>query len=216
MTMMRLHYSDTLAPRKTCAAARHLGLPIAFRFVDLERGAHKAPEYLAINPNGKVPALEDGALRLWESNAIICHLAMRAGSNLWPRDAAGQVEALRWMSWEADALNRHGGALYFEHIIKPRFALGPPEEAVLAAETRHFRAAASVVEAHLDGRRFLLGDALSVADFAVAAVLPYAGAAQIPLADFPRMARWHDRLMALPAWADPYPKQMTEAPAHVH
>jgi glutathione S-transferase len=202
---MRLHYADTLAPRKACAAARHLGLPMEYRHVDLGRGEHKAPAYLAINPNGKVPALEDGALRLWESNAIICHLAMRARSALWPAEQAQQVEVLRWMSWEADALNRHGGALYFEHVIRPRFGLGPPDEAALERATQGFREAAAVVEAHLDGRRFLLGDALTVADFAVAAVLPYAGQAAIPLADFPRMARWHDRLMDLPAWADPYP-----------
>src|SRR6187200_1860500 len=52
-----------------------------------DKGEHKAPTFLTINPNGKVPALEDGEMRLWESAAIMAYLADKAGSDLWPKDA---------------------------------------------------------------------------------------------------------------------------------
>ena len=79
---MKIFYAETINPRKVCAVARYLDLPVDFVPVDLSKGEHRTPEYLAINPNGKVPALEDGDIRLWEANAIMCHLARAAKSDL--------------------------------------------------------------------------------------------------------------------------------------
>lgn len=203
--MMRLHYAETLSPRLACAVARHLTLPVEYLPVDLAGGEHKAPGFLALNPNGVVPVLEDGGRVIWETTAIICHLAIRAGSRLWPCNPERQVEVIRWFSWAADHLTRAGGALYFEHVIKPQFGgLAPEPEAVKAA-TREFRRHAAVLEKHLDDRAWLLGEEPTLADFHVAAALPYADAARIPLGDFPRIARWHDCLDALPAWREPFP-----------
>jgi len=67
-----------------------------------------------------------------------------------------------------------------------------------------FAESAAVLEAHLTKRKFLLGDALTVADFAVGAALPYARGAQIPLETFPAIVGWHERLNELPGWRDPF------------
>src|SRR5262245_43523400 len=99
---MKLYFSETLNPRKVCAVARYLNSPVEFVRLDIGKGEHKTPSYLAINPNGKVPALEDGETKLWEANAIMCHLARKANSDLWPRDEAQQVEVLRWLSWNSE------------------------------------------------------------------------------------------------------------------
>lgn len=208
---MKLYYFDVLNPRKACAVARYLNSPVAFVRVDLGKGAHKTPDYLAINPNGKVPALQDGELKLWEANAIMCHLARKAKSDLWPRDEDGQIEITRWFSWGADHFNRHAGALYFEYIIKPRFDLGAPDDAAVEEAQGYVRACAAVLDGHLKGRKFLLGETLTVADFATAIALPYAAQARIPLTDFPNIMRWHDRLNDLPAWREPFSE--TEAVA---
>ena len=61
---MKIFYAETINPRKVCAVARYLDLPVDFVPVDLSKGEHRTPEYLAINPNSKVPALEDGNVRL--------------------------------------------------------------------------------------------------------------------------------------------------------
>jgi len=206
--MIKLYYSDVLAPRKACAVARYLQAPLEFVYLDLGRGEHKRPEYLALNPNGKVPTLVDGTSSLWEANAIMCELARRAGSDLWPADHR-QVEVMRWLSWDLQHFNRCAGLLFFEGVIKPRFGMGPPDAEAVSRARDQFRTLATVLDAHLEQRDWLVGNRLSVADFAVASTLPYAEPARIPLHEFAAVRRWHDRLWELEAWREPFPRQTT-------
>lgn len=201
---MKLYYSDVLSPRKACAVARYLQSPVEFVFLDLGKGEHRQPDYLAINPNGKVPTLTDGDRTLWEANAIMCELAERAGSDLWPHDAR-QIDIVRWFSWELQHFSRHAGILYFEHIVKARFGLGEPDPAMVEKALGEFRRFAATLDDHLRGRHWLLGDTLTVADFAVAVTLPDAERARIPLDEFPAVRRWHDRLNEMEAWREPFP-----------
>jgi len=207
---MKLFYEQTINPRKACVVARYLNSPVDYVHIDLSKGENRTPEYLAINPNGKVPSLEDGDLKLWEANAIMCHLARTAKSDLWP-DGAKQVEVMRWLSWNADHFTRHAGSLYFQHIIKPAIGIGAPDEAAVKEATGFVRRFAAVLNDHLRGRKYLLGDALTIADFATAITLPYAAKAKIPVEEFPEIMRWHARLNELPAWREPFPKQQTQA-----
>jgi glutathione S-transferase len=210
---MRLYYAETLNPRKACAVARHLGSPVEWVRVDLGKGEQRTPGFLAINPNGKVPALVDGDTRLWEANAIMCHLSLKAGADLWPRDERRQIEVVRWLSWDASHFTRHAGTLYFHNVIKPLLGLGDPDPAATGEATGYFRQFAAVLDAHLGGRTYLVGDALSVADFAVAVSLPYAERARLPLDEFPEVRRWHARLCELPAWREPFPAAAASAAA---
>ena len=207
---MRLHYSETLMPRKACAVARYLGSPVEFVFVDLAKGGQSTPAFTALNPNRKVPVLEYDGGTLWESNAIMCRLARLAGSGLWP-DGDRQDEVMRWLCWDLQHFTRYGGELYFQHLIKPALGIGDPDPTAIEEATGYFRKYAAVLDDHLKGRDTLVGDGLTVADFAVAVALPYAQAAGMPLAEFPEVARWHARLNELPAWREPFPR--TEAAA---
>lgn len=201
---MQLYWSDVLSPRKACAVAKYLQSPVDYVYVDLARGEHKTPEYLALNPNGKVPTLVDGGRSLWEADAIMCHLAARSDSNLWPQDG-GQIEVIRWFSWNLQHFNPHGGALYFEYIIKPRFGLGDVDPAAVKRATEEWRRSARILDSHLHDRHWLVGESITVADFAVAVTLPYADEAHIPLDEFPAVRRWRDRLNELDAWREPFP-----------
>ncbi|MFS2034873.1 glutathione S-transferase family protein [Polaromonas sp. CT11-55] len=209
---MKLYYSDTLNPRKACAVARHLKLPVEFIHVALEKGEHRTPQFCAMNPNAKVPVLVDGELVLWESNAIMCHLAEKAGSDLWPRDER-RIEVLRWLMWDATEFAPAASTFYFEHIIKPRFLRSEADPAEIARVTPDFERYASVLEAHLKGRDYLVGNALTVADFAVGITLPYAGKTGLPLQAFPEIRRWHAQLDELPAWREPFPALQATAAA---
>lgn len=202
---MQLHFAETMMPRKACFVARHLDAPVDFVRVDLGRGEHKAPAFRALNPNGKVPLLVDGDLALWESDAIVAHLALARGSDLWPLDPCGQVEMQRWLSWAAHEFNPQAGTLYFEHVIKPYFSLGEVDARAEGAALARTRKGLALLDAHLAGRDFLLGPRLTAADVSVAITFPYAEKARIPVADYPAVARWNDRLRALPFWDAPFP-----------
>jgi glutathione S-transferase len=200
---VRLYFFETPTSRKACAAARYLGLAVELVRVDLSKDEQRRPAFLAINPNGKVPTLEDGATRLWESDAIMCYLADKAGSDLWPKDAR-QIDVIRWLSWNAAHFSRHAGNLFFQHVVKPHLQGGRPDPAVVEESTGFFLRFAAVLDEHLKGRRHIVGDGLTVADFAVGAFLPHATEAKIPVDRFPEINRWYAGLEALPAWREPF------------
>lgn len=201
---MKLYYFETPNGRKACAVARHLNAPVQYVRIDLAKGEQRAPAFLAVNPNGKVPALEDGATKLWEASAIMVYLARKAGSDLWPSDDR-QVEVIRWLSWSHDHFSRHAGALFFQTVIKPLVGMGDPDPAAVEEATGFLKQFGRVLDDHLAGRRYLLGDTPTVADFEVAAFLPDAPAARAALESFPEIGRWQDRMNGLPAWRQPYP-----------
>jgi glutathione S-transferase len=206
---MKLFYCEVLNPRKACAVARYLDLSVEFVRVDVFRGESRTPELLALNPNGQVPVLQDDARLLCESNAIMCYLSDKAGADLWPHDER-QFEVLRWLFWDAQHFSRHAAQFYFQYIIKP-FVGRETDLAAVEEATGFFRTYAAVLNAHLRGRTFVVDDTLTVADFALAATLPYAHDAKLPLGDFAEIARWHARLNELPAWREPFPHAPSDA-----
>ena len=201
---MKLYYSDVLAPRKTCALAKYLKVPVEFAYLNLQKGEHKKPDYLALNPNGR--------FRPWWMATRSCGSGRdpllsppHAGSDLWPTTIAAEV--ISWFSWNSQHFIQSGGALYFEFVIKSRFKIGPPDTAAVEKATKSFRAQAGVLNNHLKNRKWLVGEKLSVADFSVAVTLPYAAKAEMPLDEFPEVRRWHDQLCTLDGWLDPFPQR---------
>jgi glutathione S-transferase len=202
---MKLYYFESVNPRKVCALAKYLDLPIEYVLLDASKGEHESPAHLARNPNGRVPVLVDGNASVWESAAIMIYLAGKARSDMWPSDASRQADVVRWISWDAYELMPHAGTYYFEHLIKQKFGLGAPDRAALAAHTAPLHASAKVLDAHLADRKFLLGDTLTIADFTVGVTLPWAEAIQLPIEGYRNIRRWHDGLMQLDAWQNPWP-----------
>ena len=200
---MKLYYGEVLNPRKACAAALYLGSAIEFVRVDVLAGGSRTAEFVALNPNGQVPVLEDGARVLTESNAIMCYLSDKAGADFWPHDER-QIEVLRWLFWDTAHFSREASELYFQYVIKPIIGLSPDPDAVEAA-TENFRNLAAILDAQLANRECVVGETWTVADFALAAALPYADQAHIPLSEFPQIERWYGGLSALPAWSAPFP-----------
>jgi glutathione S-transferase len=201
---MKLHYFETINGRKACVAAKHLNAPVEFVRVNLGKNEQAAPAYLALNPNGKVPVLETETGSIWESNAIMAYLARKMGSDLLPTDDR-IAEVIRWLAWSSEHFNRYASRVYFENLVKQHFNIGPADAAMVEEANGYIRKYGAILNEHLKGRRYVVGDALTIADFAVGAALPYATAARIPLDGFAEIARWADRLNELPAWRDPFP-----------
>src|SRR3984885_4948641 len=206
--MMTPYYSDILSARRACAAVRYLNAPVEFVYIDLAKGDHRNPGYLAINPNGKVPTLVKGERITWEADAVICQLSDDMNADLWPHDAR-HTDIVRWFSWNAQHFTRAGGALYFENIVKRRFAIGPPDSVVVDEALGEFRRWAAVLDSHLADRTWLVGDSITDADFSVAMALPYADEARLPLGEFANVRRWHDQLNEIESWRKPFPARPT-------
>lgn len=204
---MKLYWIEAQAPRRVLALLKHLGFAAELVEVDLPGGGLKAPEYTRLNPNMKAPTLVDGDLVLWESAAIMAHLCVKAGSDIWPaHDPAAQVEVLRWLGWGDCHWGPALGPFYFEYVVKPTFGFGAPDPDALTARGEAVQRYARVLDAHLAGRDHVACGRLTIADFHLAAMATYWRAATMPLADFPNVVRWLDGLLQIPAWADPWPR----------
>jgi glutathione S-transferase len=192
---------------KVRALAAHVGLTLDYVFVDLTKGASHAPEYLAINPTGRTPALVDGDFKLWESNAILQYIAAKANSPLYPQDLRARADIMRWQSWQLAHWSKEAcEPLLFQRIVKGLLNMGPPDEAVVAKGLECFNKEARVLDAHLARQPYLAGNDITIADFAVAAPLFYADRAQMPLASYGRVREWFGRVSALPAWRQTAPE----------
>ena len=203
---MELYYFETMNPRKVCVTAKYLDIPLDYHRIEAARGELTSPAHLERNPNGKVPVLVDGDLKLWESVAIMVHLANKANSSLWPsNDPAAQVEQLRWISWDLCQWAPITGQFYFEYLIKPKFFGSEPNSHALEQTAPSLHASAKVLDAHLANREYVAGDSLSIADFCLGVLLPYSQEIHLPLSDYANIQRWHDRLMKLEAWRNPWP-----------
>ena len=125
---MKLYYFESPHPRVACAVAKYTRADVEYVRVDISRGEHRKADYLAIDPNGKVPALVDGDVTLWEVPAVICHIAAKTGSDLWPADERMRLDILRWFNWSTAHFNRHAGMIWFERTLKRPLGLGEPDE----------------------------------------------------------------------------------------
>lgn len=153
----------------------------------------KAPAYLAINPNGTIPALSDDGFNLFESLAINLYLARKSGQML-PADAKGEALVLQWTFWAATECEPLIGAWTYHTMFLPPEQRKPEIAADAAAKLPK---RLKVLDAALAGRDYLLGDAFTIADLNVAAVLFRASA--FGLDPFPHVKAWHARCLARPA-----------------
>jgi glutathione S-transferase len=183
--------------RKVSAVIEMLGVDAKYEFVDLPKGQQAQPEFLAINPNGMVPALVDGKTTVLESNCIIIYLAEKAGSDLWPKEH--QLSILRWMFWEQSHFMYATGMVFFQKLLKPLLGQDPDEDRITEGVAK-FRRHARALDECLRDRKWLVGDAMTLADLAVAAQLTYAEATGVPVDEFPNVQRWYAAIEDLPEW----------------
>jgi glutathione S-transferase len=155
-------------------------------------GARKA-EYLAINPNGRLPAIDDGGFVLWESLAITLYLAKKHG-RLYPATLEGEAKAWQWSLWSVQEVDR-GVNIWSLHAVRL-----PPEDRDpqrLAEALKVLEPPFKVLEGALVDHSYLLGEEFTVADLNVAAVI--SRAIDMDLSATPRLGRWLRRCLERPA-----------------
>ena len=184
------------------ALKNYLALDCEVQPIDLGRGDQLTPQYLALNPNKKMPTLEDDGFVLWEANAILFYMATKhPNSGLWPSDLRCQADVLRWLAWESAHWDAEScGMVAFEKASKGVLGLGAPDPAFIARGEQNFIPFAAVLDDQLKGRTWLIGERLTIADFSIGALVPTAARFGLPLARFSEIGRWYKGLEALPAW----------------
>ncbi len=191
--------------RRVNATIQHLGLEV--EIAEQGFGDLKTPDFLSMNPNGKVPLLVDGDLRLWESRAIMQYIATKKpGNTLWPNDVMRQADISRWQFWEAAHLSRGTTAYAFETLFKKIFMKQEADPAALAQGEKDWHANAPILEAQLASRKFILGNDVTLADFSVGACFSFAEPSGLPMDKYPNIKAWLGRMNELPAWKNTTPK----------
>jgi len=194
----RLHdYLPSGNGYKVRLVLRQLGLPYEIVQLDIKQGATRTPEFLAKNPNGRIPLLEvPGHGYLSESHAIIRYLA--EGSRLLPKDDFDRARMWQWMCFEQYNLEPNIGTARFwiASLHKTEAELGDK----LVEKRRNGHAALAVLEQGLKGREYLVGGQYSLADIALYAYTHVASEGGFPLDAYPAIREWCARVAAQPGY----------------
>jgi glutathione S-transferase len=176
--------------------ADELGLDYENIPVQFADGGTRKPEYLAINPNAKIPAIDDDGLVLFESMAILLHLAKKHDKGLWPKTAADEARTLQWTFWAMTEAEMPIVTALQNRVILPE----ERRDAALAdAAEKQAMPPLRVLDQALATSRYLLGDSFTIADLTVAAVVGAARRARIDLDVLPHLSRWLDACVERPA-----------------
>ncbi len=192
--MIKLYFHPSPNPMKVALLLEEAAMPYEIVPVDTRKGEQFLPEFLAINPNGKTPAITDDGHAVFDSNAILLYLAEKSGKFMGAADDRGQV--LSWLMFIASGIGPYSGqAVHFKH-----FAPEPKTYAVnrytFEAE-RHF----GILEKHLGSREFLVGDHYTIVDIAFwgwGRVVPFV-LGEAAWASMPNLKRLFDAINARPA-----------------
>lgn len=199
--MIDFYYWPTPNGWKVSILLEELGLPYELKLLNIGEGAQLTPEFLAISPNGRMPAIVDhdgpaGPLPVFESGAIMLYLAEKTGRFL-PADPVGRKEALEWLFWQTG----NQGPMTGQHSHFFNYAPEGLRREGYAFE-RYRREAIrclDVLERRLEGRDWLAGEAYSIADMICWPWALITKAMEIPLDDHPRVSDWRAQIKERPA-----------------
>ena len=194
--MLKFYYHPAPNPAKVALLLEETGLPYEVVPIDTRKGEQFAPAYRALNPNSKTPALEDGDVKVFDSNAILLYLAEKTGRFLPANTPVARGELLSWLMFVASGIGPYSGqAVHFKH-----FAPEPkeyPQKRYDYEAQRHW----GILEERLTQNRYMLGDTYTIVDMAVwgwARALPFIfgeGAWETR----PSLKRFVDEISARPA-----------------
>ena len=193
--MIDLYTAATPNGHKVSIALEELGLPYSLRVLDLSANEQKEPWFLAINPNGRIPAIVDhdeGDFAVFESGAILIYLAEKTG-RLMPQDAKGRSRVLQWLMFQMGGVGPMMGQanVFFRYFPEK---LQPAIDRYQGEVRRLFR----VLDGHLARNEYLAGD-YSIADIANWAWVRTHNWSGVAIDDLPNLARWRDQIRARPA-----------------
>jgi GST-like protein len=196
--MLKFYFNGSPNPTKVALFLEESGLPFQPMPIDTRKGDQFKPEFLAVNPNGKVPVIDDNGVVVFDSNAILLYLAEKTGKFLPPSTPANRGALLSWLMFVATGVGPFSGqAVHFRHFAKEKIPYADTRYQYEAM--RHF----SVLNDHLAKSKYMVGDTYTIVDMDV-----WGWARMIPFilgddawAKLPNVKRLHDEIAARPAAA---------------
>jgi GST-like protein len=196
--MLKFYFNGSPNPTKVALFLEEAGIAYEPIAVDTRTGAQFSPEYLAVNPNGKVPAIDDGGVKVFDSNAILLYLAEKTGKFLPENTPANRAELLSWLMFVATGIGPYfGQAVHFKHFA--------PEKIDYAHNRYQYEAERhlSVLNGRLANRKYMVGDTYTIVDMDVWGWVRMTNfiLGDEGFAKFPHVKRLHDEISARPAAA---------------
>jgi glutathione S-transferase len=186
--------------RRVTMAADHLGIKLDLIEINLGSAADRR-RLAEVNDNGKIPVLVDDGFVLSESCAIMQYLAdSKPGQTIYPQELLARADVNRWMFWACQHFAPAVSVIVWENVWKKIVEGVDPDPVELARGAADLAQAAGVLDQHLAQRQWLVGEDVTLADYAVAAPLMYKERARLPLDDYPHLLAWFERVHDLPAW----------------
>lgn len=194
--MLKIYGTDPSSPVnavRMCANA--LGLEYEYIQVNMSEGEHKSEKYLALNPVGKVPAIDDDGFTVFESAAIMKYLCRKNGANYYPQDLLKQAIVDQWLSFVCVHIYMALARVLFNKVVG--LLIGAPvDEQSLKTGYEFLARFLPVIEGQLKKTKYLAGDELSIADFALLANVDPAEVVELDLTPYPKLSAWRENLQA--------------------
>jgi glutathione S-transferase len=196
---MKLYHFPSPNPQKVTFALKELAVDCEIVPVDLVKGEQRQPEFLAINPFGRVPVLTDGDLTITESHAILAYLGEKTG-RLWPGSAGERAEALQWLFVLSQHIMPAAGQVALR--IRAKVMGIPVDEAAVAQGEQALQPVIGIIDRRLAANRWMLGADFSLVDCAYCPVLNVIEKAGFSLGGFPSASAYLNACRARPAWRE--------------
>lgn len=197
--MLKIYGTKTSSNvQKVLWCSAEIGIPFQRIEIDAAFGGLKSPPYLALNPNGLMPTIDDDGFILWESNVIVRYLAAKHSmGKLCPTSLSERADCERWMDWQQTSLVPQMGPAFRALLRTPREELAPEQlQTILKRAGDLWR----MLDGRLANRSFVGGAALTIADFALGNAIHRWYKFPIERPDLPHLRAWYDRCCQRPAY----------------
>lgn len=186
---------------KVLFALNQIEIPYDLRIVNLIKGEQNTPAHKALNPNGRMPVIDDDGFVLWESNAILEYLsAKKPQAGLLPDEPKARANVTKWLFWESAHWDPACAIFAYERFVKAIFGRGVPDPKEIERGEQLIGRLAPVLDGVLSEHRYVAGERLSVADIALGSSLVMAEPAKFPLEPYRNIQRWKADIAGLPGW----------------
>ena len=190
----------TVNCRKVLAGFKLIDADYTIKKIDYFQGEQKSEEYTAINPNQSIPALRDGDMVLWESNAILQYAADKVGNNdVYSKDLKVRADINRWLLWESSAWFPSCYKYLVENCVKPLLG-DTTDQSILDAEAENFHKLATMLDSRLAESKFMCGNSPSIADVVIASPMHLHAWAKLPLSNHTNLVRWMTQDIETQQW----------------